>query len=205
MRLYLYAAGPLGAAAVSLCRSSTGRGVRINKVHFGYTRIQHSELRIKQIMDAQRLHGQTFTMSYSLQIVVDCTNPHELADWWAETMGWQVEPSDEAFIRSMVAKGFATEEQTTLHHGILVWADGQAINPNADTSAGAPRILFQRTDQEKRGKNRIHWDVRIGDDDKMTVRTNLEARGATFLWEASQGPHLWFTMADPEGNEFCIS
>lgn len=144
-------------------------------------------------------------MSYSIQIVVDCTNPHVLADWWAETMGWQVEPSDEAFIRSMVAKGFATAEQTKIHNGVLVWADGQAINPNADTNAGVPRILFQRTDQEKRGKNRIHWDVRIGDDDKMTARTNLEARGATFLWEASQGPHSWFTMADPEGNEFCIS
>lgn len=120
-------------------------------------------------------------------------------------MGWQVEPSDEAFIRSMVAKGFATEDQTKLHNGVLVWADGQAINPNEDMTAGQPRILFQRGDQEKSGKNRVHWDVRVGDDDKMTVRQKLEARGATFLWEASQGPHTWFTMADPEGNEFCIS
>ena len=144
-------------------------------------------------------------MSYSLQIVVDCHNPHVLADWWAETMGWQVEPSDEEFIRSMITKGFATEEQTTLHNGVLVWSDGQAIIAGSDTNNGQPRILFQRSDQEKLGKNRIHWDVRLGDDDKMTVRTNLEARGATFLWEASQGPHSWFTMADPEGNEFCIS
>ena len=29
--------------------------------------------------------------------------------------------------------------------------------------------------------------------------------GATELWRASQGPHSWVTMADPEGNEFCVA
>jgi hypothetical protein len=144
-------------------------------------------------------------MAYSLQIVVDCHNPHVLADWWAETMGWVPEPSDEDFIRSMVAKGFATEDQTLVHNGVLVWKDGQAITVGADATQVQPRILFQRSEDNKAGKNRIHWDVRLGGDDKAAVREKLEARGATFLWEASQGPHAWFTMADPEGNEFCIS
>ncbi|WP_449373992.1 VOC family protein [Arthrobacter psychrolactophilus] len=144
-------------------------------------------------------------MAYSLQIVLDCRDPHALADWWAETMGWEPEPSDEDFIRSMVAKGFATEEQTLTHNGVLVWKDGQAITAGPDATPGQPRILFQSGAQEKVGKNRIHWDVRLGGDDKAAVREKLESRGATFLWEASQGPHAWFTMADPEGNEFCIS
>ncbi len=150
-------------------------------------------------------------MSYSLQIVVDCLNPHGLADWWAETMGWQLEPSDEEFIRSMVEKGFATEEQTLVHNGVLVWAGGAAIEPGAgpDAGAGQPRILFQLAESAKTLKNRIHWDVRLcGTDmegEKEAVRAALEARGATFLWEANQGPHAWITMADPEGNEFCIS
>lgn len=144
-------------------------------------------------------------MAYSLQIVVDCHNPHVLADWWAETMGWSPEPSDEDFIRSMVAKGFATEDQTLVHKGVLVWKDGQAITAGADATQDQPRILFQRSEDNKAGKNRIHWDVRLGGDDKAAAREKLEARGATFLWEASQGPHAWFTMADPEGNEFCIS
>lgn len=144
-------------------------------------------------------------MAYSLQIVLDCHDPHVLADWWAETMGWQLEPSDEALIRSMVDQGFATEEQTLIHNGVLVWKDGQAITAGTAATQGQPRILFQRGVQEKAGKNRIHWDVRLGGDDKAAVREKLEARGATFLWEASQGPHAWFTMADPEGNEFCIS
>jgi len=30
-----------------------------------------------------------------------------LADWWAETLGWVVEPSDETFIRKMIAEGYA--------------------------------------------------------------------------------------------------
>ncbi|WP_287933541.1 VOC family protein [Arthrobacter sp.] len=144
-------------------------------------------------------------MAYSLQIVVDALKPHDLADWWAETMGWRVEPSDEAFIRSMVEQGFASADQTMHHNGVLVWKDGQAITAGPDAGSGQPRILFQSGAQEKAGKNRAHWDVRLGGEDKADARARLEARGATFLWEASQGPHAWFTMADPEGNEFCIS
>lgn len=120
-------------------------------------------------------------------------------------MGWHVEPSDSDFIRSMVEKGFATAEQTLTHNGILVWAIGAAITAGVDASPDQPRILFQRSENAKTGKNRVHWDVRLDGEDKAIVRSHLESRGATFLWEAGQGPHFWFTMADPEGNEFCIS
>ncbi|MDI2037302.1 hypothetical protein PJL15_04446 [Paenarthrobacter nitroguajacolicus] len=37
------------------------------------------------------------------------------------------------------------------------------------------------------------------------MRKELESRGAKHLWTANQGPHEWHIMADPEGNEFCIS
>jgi hypothetical protein len=37
------------------------------------------------------------------------------------------------------------------------------------------------------------------------VRDALVARGATFLYSQSQGPFSWHTMADIEGNEFCVS
>ena len=49
-------------------------------------------------------------MALNFQVVIDCKNPHVLADWWAETLEWIVEPQDEAFIRSMVDQGFATED-----------------------------------------------------------------------------------------------
>ena len=146
-------------------------------------------------------------MTLNIQIAVDCRNPHELADWWAETLEWAVEPQDETFIRSMIAQGFATEAETKLHKGKLVWGAGAAIRPPEELGATSPerRILFQTVPEEKTIKNRIHWDVRLAGADKDQARAALEARGATFLWTASQGPHSWHTMADPEGNEFCIS
>jgi Glyoxalase-like domain len=30
-------------------------------------------------------------MAYEFQVAVDCADPHTLADWWAETLGWQIE------------------------------------------------------------------------------------------------------------------
>ena len=146
-------------------------------------------------------------MGLNIQIAVDCKNPHDLADWWAETLDWAVEPQDEAFIRSMIDKGYATEAETTTHHGKLVWKAGAAIRPKEELDAKAParRLLFQTVPEQKTLKNRVHWDVRLDGRDKDEVRAELEARGATFLWTASQGPHEWHTMADPEGNEFCIS
>ena len=146
-------------------------------------------------------------MTLKIQIVVDCKNPHELADWWAETLEWAVEPQDEAFIHSMIEQGFATEAETTTHRGKLVWREGAAIRPPEELDANAPahRVLFQIVPEEKTVKNRVHWDVRLAGGDKDAVRAALVARGATFLWSASQGPHSWHTMADPEGNEFCIS
>lgn len=146
-------------------------------------------------------------MGLNIQIAVDCKNPHDLADWWAETLDWAVEPQDEAFIRSMIEKGYATEAETTTHNGKLVWKDGAAIRPKEELDVKAParRLLFQTVPEQKTLKNRVHWDVRLDGRDKDEVRVELEARGATFLWTASQGPHSWHTMADPEGNEFCIS
>lgn len=146
-------------------------------------------------------------MGLNIQIAIDCKNPHELADWWAETLDWAVEPQDEGFIRSMIEQGFATEAETKTHNGKLVWATGAAIRPVEELEAKDParRLLFQTVPEAKSLKNRVHWDVRLDGRDKDEVRAELEARGATFLWTASQGPHEWHTMADPEGNEFCIS
>lgn len=143
-------------------------------------------------------------MGYTFQVTVDCAAPHSLADWWAETLGWSVEPSDEAFIRSMIDLGRASSDDTTTHRGVLVWAEGAAIG-HADGPHGSPRVLFQRVPEGKTVKNRVHLDVSVGDDDPDAVRAALEQRGATYLHTASQGPHSWVTMADPEGNEFCVS
>jgi hypothetical protein len=143
-------------------------------------------------------------MPYQFQVTQDCADPHALADWWAETLGWEVEPSDEAFIRRMVDEGHASESQTKLHNGTLVWTEGAAIR-HPDGLAAAPRVLFQLVPEAKTVKNRMHLDVRVGSDDSKAVVDKLTGRGARYLHEASQGPHSWVTLADPEGNEFCVS
>jgi hypothetical protein len=141
-------------------------------------------------------------MAYTIQVVIDSCEPHVLADWWAETLGWEVEAQDAGFIRSMIEQGHATEADTTEHRGALVWRAGTAINP--PDGVPAPRILFQEVPEPKTVKNRVHLDVRVGDDDVDAVRARLVERGATVLHHGRQGPHTWVTMTDPEGNELCV-
>jgi hypothetical protein len=143
-------------------------------------------------------------MAYEFQVAVDCTDPHTLADWWAETLGWQLEPQDEAFIRRMVSAGHAAESDTKVHNGALVWRVGAAIR-HPEGLQRAPRVLFQLVPEGKTVKNRLHLDVRVGSDDVEDVVATLTARGAQVLHRGRQGPSTWVTLADPEGNEFCVS
>ncbi len=141
-------------------------------------------------------------MATDFQIVIDCADPHVLADWWAEALGWGVEPTDEAFIRGLVEAGHASAEDTTTHRGVLVWRVGAAlISPDP----GRPRVLFQRVPEPKTVKNRLHLDLRVGADRREAEVKRLVGMGATELWRASQGPFEWVTLADPEGNEFCLT
>jgi hypothetical protein len=137
---------------------------------------------------------------FGFQVTLDATNPHALADWWAELLGWAVEPGDEAFIRRMIAEGYANESETMTYRGALVWAVGAAIiRPDGQ------RFLFQRVPEAKTVKNRMHLDVRVGAERADEQVAAAVARGATVLHTGRQGPHGWTTLADPEGNEFCIS
>ena len=145
-------------------------------------------------------------MAYDFQVAVDCADPHALADWWAETLGWPVEQTDEAFIKDMIGKGYATEAETTTHQGALVWKTGAAIrHPEAFPSGNPRRVIFQTVPEPKTVKDRIHLDIFVGAEGRDALRDKLVERGATFLHAGRQGPHSWFTMTDPEGNEFCIS
>ena len=141
-------------------------------------------------------------MATDFQVTIDCADPHPLADWWAEALGWQVEAQDEALIRRVVAAGQATEADTTTHKGALVWAVGAAIT---SPDPGRPRVLFQRVPEAKAGKNRVHLDVRVGAEAREAEVARLLGMGATELWRSSQGPFTWATLADPEGNEFCVA
>jgi hypothetical protein len=143
-------------------------------------------------------------MAYDFQVVIDTNNPHALADWWADALGWQVEPQDPAFIRRMVDEGQAAEDDTTTHNGALVWKAGAAIR-HPDGLERAPRVLFQHVPEAKTVKNRVHLDIRVGSDNIEAVVEQLTAKGAKVLYRGEQGPFWWITVADPEGNELCVT
>ncbi|QBJ97329.1 VOC family protein [Rhodococcus sp. ABRD24] len=140
-------------------------------------------------------------MGYEIQVTVDSANPHAQAKWWARALGWQVEPSDEQFIRGLVAAGHARESDTLVFEGVLVWREGAAISDPEHPQQ--PRILFQLVPEGKSVKNRLHLDLRVGDR-REEVAEELAADGASILHRGQQGPSVWITMADPEGNEFCV-
>jgi Glyoxalase-like domain len=145
-------------------------------------------------------------MPYEFQVAFDCSDAHGLAAWWAETLDWVVEEQDADFIRRMIAEGYATEADTALHNDRLVWSDGAAIrHPDGPASGARRRIIFQVVPEPKTAKNRMHIDVWVGPENVAAQVDRLIARGATFLHKGSQGPHEWVTLADPEGNEFCVS
>ena len=141
-------------------------------------------------------------MAHDVQIAIDCASPHVLADWWAEALGWEVEPQHEGFIQRMVDEGHASEGDTTRHKGALVWAIGGAIR---SPDPGRPRILFQAVPEPKTVKNRQHLDVHVGAGQRETEVARLIGLGAKELWRARQGPSEWATLADPAGNEFCVA
>ena len=142
-------------------------------------------------------------MGHGFQVCVDCSDPHALAAWWADTLGWAVEPQDEGFIRQMVDAGYATEAETRVVDGKLVWRSGCAIQP--PEGEVWPRVLFQEVPEAKSVKNRLHLDLRTGlaGDELDALRASLVERGATKVGEGRQGPHSWVVFTDPEGNEFC--
>lgn len=144
-------------------------------------------------------------MPMSFQVTVDCREPHTLADWWARTLGWEVEPQDATFIASMVEQGHASEADTTTHRGALVWRDGAAIVHPGPAPVPGGRVYFQKVPEGKTVKNRVHLDLRPGPGESSPSVEALVARGATVVGEGRQGPHTWTVLTDPEGNEFCVS
>lgn len=77
-------------------------------------------------------------------------------------------------------------------------ADEFEIRPKPDQ---IPGLLFVPVPESKAGKNRLHPDFRPIDQTAEVDR--LLALGARHV-DVGQGDAMWVTLADPEGNEFCI-
>ena len=69
---------------------------------------------------------------------------------------------------------------------------------------GLPNLLFARVPEEKTVKNRVHLDLQPDQarDDEVDRLLGL---GATFVADHRRPDGTgWATLADPEGNEFCV-
>ena len=70
--------------------------------------------------------------------------------------------------------------------------------------SAAPTMLFLASTDQKRQKNRIHFDVcpTTGStrDDEVA---RLETLGASKI-DIGQGGRSWVVMQDPDGNKFCV-
>lgn len=140
-------------------------------------------------------------MPPTLQITLDCADPHATANFWSQALGYEL-VQDPAFVQAMVDQGFATDDDVMVVDGVLSWRTGAAMT---DPDGTRPRWFFQQVPEPKAGKNRMHLDIHLApSDDRAAEVARLESLGASRLYDASQGEHTWVTMADPEGNEFCV-
>ena len=135
-------------------------------------------------------------MGPTLQIVFDANEVPRLVAFWEQALpGYQVQPPPD---------GFATWEDFAREQGIPEdqWDGWGAL---IDTDGERPRIFFQRVPEGKTVKNRLHLDVRVGPDRREAEVARLLGLGATERWRGAQGPYEWATLADPQGNEFCVT
>ena len=66
-------------------------------------------------------------------------------------------------------------------------------------------MLFQLVPEAKTVKNRVHLDVRVGAERREAEVARLLARARPCSGGARRARYEWVTLADPEGNEFCVT
>jgi Glyoxalase-like domain len=110
------------------------------------------------------------------EVVIDCADHGAVVDFWAAAMGYERREVNEQYV---------------------------ALVPRPPAVLGRPPLLFQKVPEPKVVKNRVHLDPR-GESMADEV-ARLTALGATVIAERSLGSLTWTVMADPAGNEFCVS
>ena len=144
-------------------------------------------------------------MTRAVQITFDCADPGRLCGFWAEALGYQVQPPPPGFDswqEFLDSVGVPAEDQNSRSAAVPVEGDG-------------PRLFFQRVPEGKSAKNRVHLDVRaapgLEGEERMSALEaegqRLVAMGATRVRRFEPGEQMsagFLVMADPEGNEFCL-
>ncbi|MFG1710878.1 VOC family protein [Nonomuraea sp. M3C6] len=111
------------------------------------------------------------------ELVLDCRDPELLARFWCEVLGFVV---------------LAREE------------DGIEIGPQVGFGGLQPTLVFNRSEEPKTGKLRLHFDLNATDRDQQSELHRILAAGARFANIGQSGRESWHVLIDPEGNEFCL-
>ena len=110
-------------------------------------------------------------------LAVDARDPAALAQFWEAALGWRITDADDEEV---------------------------VVEPPEDSEEDGvvPDLLFLRVPEGKEVKNRLHLDLRPGNQSVEVAR--LEDLGATQVSIGQGDDVTWVVMADPEGNEFCV-
>jgi predicted enzyme related to lactoylglutathione lyase len=113
--------------------------------------------------------------SHVRHVTIDCADPYALGTFWAEVLGGAVSDED--------------------HPG-----DPEALVEHAGTP-----LLFIEVGDARTVKNRLHLDLQPQDRTRDEEVDRLLALGASVVADHRTAEGLgWVTMADVEGNEFCV-
>lgn len=110
-----------------------------------------------------------------------------------------------------LALGMITTDSTDPLPLAQWWAkqlDGEVVAENDGwfviVATPSGNLAFQRVHDVTPGKNRVHLDLVTTQDLRREARRLAEA-GARLIEERTEGGANWVTLADPQGNEFCIA
>lgn len=141
-------------------------------------------------------------MTVSFQVAIDCVDPGALAEFWAEALGYVLQPPP---------PGHESWEDFLRAHEIPE-SEWNSISAVVDPDGVGPRLFFQRVPEPKTVKTRIHLDLNVGGPLGTPIETRkqrvaeavgrLVLLGATVVEEFEVRGEHWVTMQDPEGTEF---
>ncbi|MFD0257954.1 VOC family protein [Kitasatospora indigofera] len=108
-------------------------------------------------------------------VTFDCADAYRLGSFWAEVLGASVHEDD------------------------------KPGDPEALVASEGAVLLFVTVPDAKTVKNRVHLDIQPQDRTRDEEVERLLALGAVLVSDHRREDGLgWATLADPEGNEFCV-
>ncbi|MFD9073505.1 VOC family protein [Streptomyces lasiicapitis] len=117
------------------------------------------------------------------ELAIDCADPHALARFWCAVLSYEVQDEEDGLVTI-----------------------GSPAVPEGRSRPGPvpPTLTFAGVPEGKTVKNRLHLDVNPTDRERDEEVRRLLDLGARHADVGQSGDESWVTLADPEGNEFCV-